>query len=115
MRTHIVDDRAHALQQLGIIQHRLAYGDTEHAELTGFPDQPCRLSKRTHRNRPVIGSHAPEFVTGYEYRPGAKVRCSECGGAVTVTTPITTVSVTTPTGTTATVTTPITTVTVPIP
>jgi RNA polymerase sigma-70 factor (ECF subfamily) len=40
---------------------------------------------------------------------------STVGGTVTVTTPITTVSVTTPTGTTATVTTPITTVTVPIP
>jgi RNA polymerase sigma factor (sigma-70 family) len=40
---------------------------------------------------------------------------STVGGTVTVSTPITTVSVTTPTGTTATVTTPITTVTVPIP
>ena len=73
MRTHIVDDCADALQQPGIVQHRLAHGDAECAELAGVPDQASGLSECPYRNRSIIGGHAAEFVTCYERRLGAKI------------------------------------------
>jgi hypothetical protein len=39
MRTRIVDDRAHARKQPGIIKYRLAHADTVFTQLSSFTNQ----------------------------------------------------------------------------
>ena len=73
MRAHIVDDLAHTREQPGIVQHRLAHGDAVLTELARFSDQPGGMGQCPHRDRPVIGRHAAEFVAGYERCLGAQV------------------------------------------
>ncbi len=40
MHTHIVDDIAHAREQPGIIQYRLAHANTVLSQLSSFTNQP---------------------------------------------------------------------------
>ena len=79
MRAHIVDDLAHAREQPGIVQHRLAHGDAVLTELASFSDQPGGMGQCPHRNRSVIGRHAAELVAGNERCLGAQVCGAERG------------------------------------
>ena len=79
MRAHVVDDLAHAREQPGIVQHRLAHRDAVPTELAGFSDQPGGVGQCPHRNRSVIGRHAAELVAGHERCLGAQVCGAERG------------------------------------
>ena len=73
MRSHIVDDLAHAREQPRVVQHRLAGSDAVQTELAGFSDQPGGIGQCPHRNWSVIGRHAAKLVTGYERCLGTQV------------------------------------------
>src|SRR2546427_4799689 len=79
MRTNIVDDRAHAVEQSGIVQCRLTHSDPVLTELAGFSDESGRVGKCPHRNWPIIGRHAAKLITGYERGFGTQVCGPERG------------------------------------
>ena len=79
MRTHIVDDLAHAREQPGIIEHRLAHGDAVLTQLSSFADQPGGMGQGPHRDGSVVGCHAAKFAASYEDGAGAQVRGAEGG------------------------------------
>ncbi len=62
----IMDDLAHARQQPGILQSRLAYGDAILTELSSFAEQPGRMRQCPHGNGSVIGRHTANIVAGQQ-------------------------------------------------
>ena len=79
MRTHIVDDLAHARKQPGIIQHRLAHADAVLTQLSSFADQPGCVGQGPHRNWSVVGRHAAKLGTSDQHGARAQVRSAQGG------------------------------------
>ena len=93
MRAHGVDDLAHAREQPGIFEHRLAYGDAVVTELASFSDQPGSMGQCANRHRSVIGRHAAELVAGDERCPRAQLCRTARGNTPAGPAPITMTSI----------------------
>jgi hypothetical protein len=80
MLAHVLDDLAHAHQQLRVIKNRLTDRNAIPAELSSFPEQPGCLSQYSHGNWSVIRRHATKLAASHKNRSGAQLCCPERSG-----------------------------------
>ena len=69
---HVGGDFADTIKQLSIVERRFTGSDAVAPELSGLPNQSCRLGERADRDRPVGGGHSPKGVTGDESGSGSQ-------------------------------------------
>ena len=79
MRSHVVDDLAHAREQSGILKYGFAYSDPVPTELTRLPEQPGSLGQGAHGDWSVVGCHATERIAGDERSPRTELGRTPCG------------------------------------
>ncbi len=78
MLVQVVDDLAHARDQLGILKDRLAHRDAVLTELSSLSEQPGCIGQCPHRNGSVIRRHSAKLAAGHKNRSGTQLCSPEC-------------------------------------